>query len=170
MLLCRARPQVPFERVPDLVAARRVLLKAGWALVPRHEVASLVVGHFRRAQPWLVLSSHLPACRMHTCNPLLIPDKVRLTLMQPPMKWAGASKSKSRLFSGRARCLGALKLFPHMLRFNYLVCRTGLSHSLVLTARRWAGTVAEEEADRLTPIVLSLAERCARTQALTLMR
>jgi DNA primase large subunit len=39
--------QVPFEQVPDLVATRRVLLREGWAFVSRHEVASLVVGHFR---------------------------------------------------------------------------------------------------------------------------
>ena len=38
--------QVPFEQVPDLVASRRVLLRAGWAFVSRHEVASLVVGQF----------------------------------------------------------------------------------------------------------------------------
>ena len=42
-----ARAQVPFEQVPDLVATRRVLLRGGWAFVSRHEVASLVVGHFR---------------------------------------------------------------------------------------------------------------------------
>jgi DNA primase large subunit len=75
---------VPFEQVPDLVATRRVLLRRGWAYVSRHEVASLVVGHFR----------------------------------------------------------------------------AGLSHSLAVTARRWAATIADEEADRLTPIVLSLSERC----------
>ena len=30
--------KVPFERVPDLVAGRRVLLRGGWAYVSRHEV------------------------------------------------------------------------------------------------------------------------------------
>ncbi|KAK9838163.1 hypothetical protein WJX81_005591 [Elliptochloris bilobata] len=39
--------KVPFERVPDLVAQRRVLLRGGWAYVSRHEVASLLAGHFR---------------------------------------------------------------------------------------------------------------------------
>lgn len=77
--------QVPFEQVPDLVAARRVLLRGGAAFVSRHEVASLVMGHFR----------------------------------------------------------------------------AGLSHSLALTARRWVASVAEDEAERLTPIVLSLSERCS---------
>ena len=33
-------PQVPFERVPDLVAGRRVLLRGGWAYVSRHEARS----------------------------------------------------------------------------------------------------------------------------------
>lgn len=78
--------QVPFEQVPDLVASRRVLLRGGAAFVSRHEVASLVVGHFR----------------------------------------------------------------------------AGLSHSLALTARRWAASIADEEAERLTPVVLSLSERCPR--------
>ncbi len=76
---------MPFEQVPDLVASRRVLLRSGAAYVSRHEVASLVVGHFR----------------------------------------------------------------------------AGLSHSLALTARRWAASIADEEAERLTPVVLSLSERCA---------
>ncbi|KAK9818167.1 hypothetical protein WJX72_008093 [[Myrmecia] bisecta] len=39
--------KVPFEQVPDLVASRRVLLKRGWAYVAKHDVPSLVVGHFR---------------------------------------------------------------------------------------------------------------------------
>ncbi|BDA49539.1 DNA primase large subunit [Coccomyxa sp. Obi] len=37
--------------------------------------------------------------------------------------------------------------------------RAGLSHSLAITARRWAAAIADEEAERLTPIVLSLSER-----------
>ena len=78
-----AAVQVPFEQVPDLVASRRVLLKAGWAFVSRHEVASLVVSRFR----------------------------------------------------------------------------AGLSHNLVLTARRWATLIADEEADRLTPLISTLNER-----------
>ena len=77
--------QVPFEQVPDLVASRRVLLKAGWAYVSRHEVASLVVSRFR----------------------------------------------------------------------------AGLSHALGLTARRWATVIADEEADRLTPLISTLSERWA---------
>jgi DNA primase large subunit len=36
-LSAAVRPQVPFERVPDLVAGRRVLLRGGWAYVSRHE-------------------------------------------------------------------------------------------------------------------------------------
>lgn len=39
-------PQVPFERVPDLVAGRRVLLRGGWAYVSRHEVAPLLTGRY----------------------------------------------------------------------------------------------------------------------------
>ena len=35
--------QVDFERVPDLVAQRKVLLRKGTAYVSRHETASLVV-------------------------------------------------------------------------------------------------------------------------------
>ncbi len=81
---------MPFEQVPDLVATRRVLLRCGWAFVSRHEVASLVVGHFR----------------------------------------------------------------------------AGLSQALALTARKWAASIADTEADRLTPIVLSLSERCAPPLAL----
>ena len=37
--------------------------------------------------------------------------------------------------------------------------RAGLSHSLAITARRWAASIADEEAERLAPIVLSLSER-----------
>ena len=37
--------------------------------------------------------------------------------------------------------------------------RAGLSHALVLTARRWAMQLAEEEADRLTPLISTLSER-----------
>ena len=39
-------------------------------------------------------------------------------------------------------------------------CRAGLSKALVVTARRWAAVVAPEEADRLTPVVESLSQRC----------
>eukprot|EP00884_Botryococcus_braunii_P016382 jgi/Botrbrau1/3427/Bobra.139_1s0007.1 len=39
--------KVAFERVPDLVAMRKVLLVRGWAYVSRYEVASLVGSHFR---------------------------------------------------------------------------------------------------------------------------
>jgi hypothetical protein len=41
--------------------------------------------------------------------------------------------------------------------------RSGLSRALALTSRRWAAQIAGEEAERLTPIVLTLSERCART-------
>ena len=37
--------------------------------------------------------------------------------------------------------------------------RAGLSHALVLTARRWATLIADEEADRLTPLISTLSER-----------
>ena len=83
--------QVPFEQVPDLVATRRVLLRAGWAFVSRHEVASLVVSRFR----------------------------------------------------------------------------AGLSHALALTARRWATLIADEEADRLTPLI-SHPQREVRDRCLQL--
>ena len=75
--------QVAFEQVPDLVAGRRVLIRGGWAFLPRSDIASLVVGHFR---------AHL-------------------------------------------------------------------SKALIVTARKWAASLAEEEADRLTPIVDSLSSR-----------
>lgn len=39
-------------------------------------------------------------------------------------------------------------------------CRANLSKALVVTARRWAAVVAPEEADRLTPVVESLSQRC----------
>ena len=38
--------------------------------------------------------------------------------------------------------------------------RAALSKALVVTARRWAAVVAPEEADRLTPVVESLSQRC----------
>lgn len=76
--------QVPFELVPDLVAGRRVLLRAGSAYVSKDQVASLVVQPFR----------------------------------------------------------------------------AGLAKGLALTARRWAAVVAPGEADRLTPVVESLSQRC----------
>ena len=37
--------------------------------------------------------------------------------------------------------------------------RASLSRALVLTARKWSGFLAEQEADRLTPLVESLAHR-----------
>ena len=40
------RPQVPFEQVPDLVAGRRVFLRAGAAFVARDQIASLVGPRF----------------------------------------------------------------------------------------------------------------------------
>ena len=43
--------------------------------------------------------------------------------------------------------------------------RAGLSHALVLTARRWATVIADEEADRLTPLISTLSERCAHTSS-----
>ena len=58
---------MPFEQVPDLVATRRVLLRGGWAFVSRHEVASLVVGHFRRAP----LSALVPVHGAPSCSPTL---------------------------------------------------------------------------------------------------
>jgi DNA primase large subunit len=38
---------VAFERVPDLVATRKILLVRGSAFVSRYELASLMGGHFR---------------------------------------------------------------------------------------------------------------------------
>ena len=49
-------------------------------------------------------------------------------------------------------------------------CRAGLSKGLAQTARKWASTVAEEEADRLTPLVLSLSERCAPPSTLQMLK
>lgn len=39
--------------------------------------------------------------------------------------------------------------------------RQKLSRSLVMTAGRWATSVAQQESDRLTPIIQSLSSRCA---------
>lgn len=38
-------------------------------------------------------------------------------------------------------------------------CRSRLSKALIVTARRWAQTIAPAEADRLAPIVESLSQR-----------
>ena len=37
--------------------------------------------------------------------------------------------------------------------------RAGLARALALTARRWATLIADEEADRLTPLISTLSER-----------
>ncbi|GMH36669.1 hypothetical protein BSKO_04542 [Bryopsis sp. KO-2023] len=51
--------KVPFERVPELVAGRKVFLKKGFAYVPRDQVVSLVVGHFRtRLSKALTMLAH----------------------------------------------------------------------------------------------------------------
>lgn len=48
---------MPFERVPDLVAGRRVLLRGGWAYVSRHEACA---SHMRSM---IALdTSHVPSC------------------------------------------------------------------------------------------------------------
>eukprot|EP00958_Prasinococcus_capsulatus_P027829 scaffold5931_cov410-Prasinococcus_capsulatus_cf.AAC.7 len=50
--------KVPFEEVPELVASRRVYLSKGFAYVPRDQLSSLVVGHFRsKLSKALVLTS-----------------------------------------------------------------------------------------------------------------
>ena len=48
--------QVDFEKVPDLVAQRRVLLRRGTAYVSRHETASLVVRPCSMCAVWSMTS------------------------------------------------------------------------------------------------------------------
>ena len=75
--------QVPWEQVPDLVAMRRVVVKAGFAFVNRRDMGMVIGSHFR----------------------------------------------------------------------------VQLNRALSLTATRWVGHLAAEEAERVTPIVEGLSQR-----------
>ena len=81
--------QVPWEQVPDLVAGRRVLLRAGMAYVHKREIGSLVVSHFRaRLSKALALTarkwaSQLSAEEADRLTPVVEALSVRCGLLIP---------------------------------------------------------------------------------------
>ena len=57
--------QVDFERVPDLVAQRKVLLRRGTAFVSRHDTASLVVSLMQALYSAAARSMHALCIYIH---------------------------------------------------------------------------------------------------------
>jgi len=65
--------RVPFELVPDLIGRRAVLLRKGWAYVPKSESFSIILTRFRESlEFWMERTAReLPALRDERIIPLL---------------------------------------------------------------------------------------------------
>lgn len=72
----------------------------------------------------------------------------------------GCKRAGAPLHPASAQVWHAAAVVIHVLLMPNRIRRAALSKALVVTARRWAAVVAPEEADRLTPVVESLSQRC----------
>jgi len=114
--------KVPWLEAMDLVRSRRVLVRAGFAYIPREELMSLVVGVFR---------SNLSHNLVLTCRalPVLEEDKRLINLLQNLDKRYtgedfGASKTGDRV---------SPQMVPNLSSSHFPVCMSTLQNTLVTT-------------------------------------